>query len=94
MNMLLNPGMAITEIFSGSSLGIPSSFMTIVLVVAAVAIIIGLVLWIGLSCIPSKIAKKKGYGAKLFFWFSIFSAFVPALIVSLVLPKRNAEEIE
>ena len=56
--------------------------------------IIGIALLIGLSFIPSNIAKKKGYGAKLFYWFSFLLGFPPALIVALVLPARNVEKIE
>ena len=61
---------------------------------AIIGLILGLVVLAILSIIPSNIAKKKGYGAKLFYWFSFLLGFPPALIVALVLPARNVEKIE
>ncbi|MBE6707384.1 MAG: hypothetical protein E7577_07065 [Ruminococcaceae bacterium] len=65
-----------------------------IIIGAIIGTILGLVLLIGLSFIPSNIAKKKGYGAKLFYWFSFLLGFPPALIVALVLPARKAPENE
>lgn len=70
------------------------SAMGLGIIGAIIATILELVLLIGLSFIPSNIAKNKGYGAKLFYWFSFLSGFPPALIVALVLPARNVEKIE
>ena len=64
---------------------------------AIIGLVLGLALLAVLSIIPSNIAKKKGYGAKLFYWFSFLLGFPPALIVALVLPARKTaitEEIE
>ena len=64
---------------------------------AIIGTVLGLVVLAILSIIPSNIAKNKGYGAKLFYWFSFLLGFPPALIVALVLPARKTaitEEIE
>ncbi len=79
--------------------GVPAmtSMLMGIIVGAIIGTVLGLVLLIGLSFIPSNIAKKKGYGAKLFYWFSFLLGFPPALIVALVLPARKTaitEEIE
>ena len=62
-----------------------------IIIGAIIGTILGLVLLIGLSFIPSNIAKNKGYGAKLFYWFSFLLGFPPALIVALVLPARKVD---
>ena len=71
-----------------------SALLLGVAVGAIIGSILGLVALAILSIIPSNIAKKKGYGAKLFYWFSFLLGFPPALIVSLVLPARKAPENE
>ena len=48
-----------------------------IIIGAIIGTILGLVLLIGLSFIPSNIAKNKGYGAKLFYWFSFLLGFPP-----------------
>ena len=78
-------------------MGAAMSFVIAYAVGAIIGLVLGLALLIGLSFIPSNIAKNKGYGAKLFYWFSFLLGFPPALIVALVLPARKTaitEEIE
>ncbi len=78
-------------------MGAAMSFVIAYAVGAIIGLVLGLALLIGLSFIPSNIAKNKGYGAKLFYWFSFLLGFPPALIVALVLPARKVvveEEIE
>ena len=70
------------------------SVLFVYAIVAIIGTVLGLALLIGLSFIPSNIAKKKGYGAKLFYWFSFLLGFPPALIVALVLPARKTPENE
>ena len=71
-----------------------SALLLGVAVGAIIGLILGLVALAILSIIPSNIAKKKGYGAKLFYWFSFLLGFPPALIVALVLPARNVAATE
>ena len=75
-------------------MGAAMSFVIAYAVGAIIGLVLGLALLIGLSFIPSNIAKKKGYGAKLFYWFSFLLGFPPALIVALVLPARNVAATE
>jgi len=75
-------------------MGAAMSFVIAYAVGAIIGLVLGLALLIGLSFIPSNIAKNKGYGAKLFYWFSFLLGFPPALIVALVLPARNVAATE
>ena len=71
-----------------------ATYLLAIVIGTIIGLVLGLVLLAVLSIIPSNIAKKKGYGAKLFYWFSFLLGFPPALIVSLVLPARNVAATE
>ena len=54
--------------------------------------ILCIILFIAVICLfasfPAKIGKKKGYSFAVFFVFGLF-AFIPALITSLVVKKKE-----
>ncbi len=62
----------------------------------AITVFVILILLLLLSIIPGRIADNKGYSFAGFYLFSLFGGFIPALVVSIVLPEyvgRRATEL-
>jgi hypothetical protein len=67
----------------------PSAFAAWMAGMGIIVLIICLGISVGLSFIPSSIAKRKGYSAGAFWCLSFFGGFLIPLIVTCCLPDRN-----